>query len=390
MEQNASQRQDYLFQRYLQDTITEEEYAELWELLQHREQEELLSGRLQELWEAARHAPPLLGDAQWAEKFRKAKAARPAFAWRRLLPRVAAAVLILGAGASAYFLLRQKPAPAPAMAEIQQPAKKDLLPGGSKAVLTLADGTELVLDSAANGQVGTQGNISIVKLDSGRLAYQAPGTAPGEVVYNTLSTPRGGQFQLLLPDGSRAWLNAGSSIRFPNVFAGRERKVEVAGEVYFEVAADAQKPFVVQAAGARIDVLGTSFNVQAYENGRMATTLLTGSVKVSRNGASITLKPSQQALTTQEGTLQLVRNADLDEVMAWKNGLFWLNGTDMATLAKQLSLWYDVEIIIRGNISQRFTGTIPRNVKASRVFEVLQETGSLHYTIEDGRIIVSP
>ncbi|WP_119080210.1 FecR family protein [Chitinophaga alhagiae] len=389
MEQNASQRQDYLFQRYLQDTITEEEYAELWELLQHREQEDVLTGRLQELWEAARHAPPLLSHGQWAEKFRKAKAARPAAAWRRLLPRVAAAVLVLCVATGAYFALRQKPAQAPALAA-QQPHKKDLPPGGNKAILTLGDGTELVLDSAANGQVGTQGNISIVKLDSGRLAYRASGGHTGEVVYNTLTTPRGGQFQLLLPDGSRAWLNAGSSIRFPNVFTGRERKVDVVGEVYFEVAADAQKPFIVQAAGTRIDVLGTSFNVQAYENGSMATTLLTGSVRVTRNGASLTLKPSQQALATGSGELQLVRNADLDQVMAWKNGVFWLNGTDMASLARQLSLWYDVEIVIRGNISQRFTGTIPRNVKASRVFDVLQETGSLHYTIEDGRIIVSP
>ncbi|MBO9153697.1 FecR family protein [Chitinophaga sp. GCM10012297] len=388
MEQNASQRQDYLFQRYLQDTITGEEYAELWELLRRREEPGVLSGRLQQLWEAAHDAPPLLSDDQWAEKFHQAKNKRSAPLYRRLLPRVAAAVLILGA--AGYLVLRPKPAPAPALTAAQEHIIKDFPPGGNKAVLTLADGSELVLDSAANGRLSTQGNISIVKLDSGRLAYQPTGASPGEVVYNTLSTPKGGQFQLLLPDGSRAWLNAGSSIRFPNIFAGGERKVDITGEVYFEVEKDAQKPFIVQAGGTRIDVLGTSFNVQAYAGAPMTATLLTGRVKVSRNGASVTLRPYQQALAANDGDLRLVNHADLEEVMAWKNGLFWLNGTDMASLAKQLSLWYDVEIIIKGNISQRFTGTIPRNVNVSKVFEVLQETGSLQYTFENGRIIVTP
>lgn len=390
MEQNASSRQDYLFQRYLQDTITEEEYAELWELLQRREQKDVLNGRLHELWEAARDAPPVLKDEEWAEKFRKARSARPAFMYRKTLLRVAAAVLVIVMGAGAYLLTRQKETAAPADLAVQQPAKKDIPPGGNKAILTLADGSELVLDSAANGQVGRQGNISIVKLDSGRLAYQAGETAPAEMVYNTLKTPRGGQFQLLLPDGTRAWLNAGSSIRFPNIFAGAERRVDISGEVYFEVAADAQKPFIVNAGGTRIDVLGTNFNVQAYEGGQMATTLLRGSVRVTKGASSITLKPHQQAVALNGGELRLVRNADMDEVMAWKNGLFWLNGTDIHTLARQLSLWYDIEIVIEGNISQRFTGTIPRNVTVSKVFDVLQETGSLHYAIRDNRIIVSP
>jgi ferric-dicitrate binding protein FerR (iron transport regulator) len=389
MEQNASSRQDYLFQRYLQDTITEEEYAELWELLRHAEQKDVLNGRLQELWEAARDAPPLTTDAAWAEKFRQAKAAHRRLTYRKLLPYAAAAMLAVILGTGGYRLAQPRKA-AEAPLAVQQPVKKDLPPGGNKAVLTLADGTELVLDSAANGQVGRQGNIDIVKLDSGKLAYRAPATTTGEVVYNTLTTPPGGQFQLLLPDGSRAWLNAGSSIRFPNIFAGGERRVDITGEVYFEVAADAQQPFTVHAKGTRIDVLGTHFNVQAYEGSYIATTLLQGSVRVSNGAASLTLKPLQQALSVNGGGPRLMLHPDVEEVMAWKNGLFWLNGTDIHTLARQLSRWYNAEIVIKGNISQRFTGTIPRNVTVSKVFDVLQETGSLHYTIEHNRIIVTP
>ncbi|GEP98291.1 FecR family protein [Chitinophaga cymbidii] len=383
MQENSSSRLQHLFKLYLEGTITKDEYAELWELLQAAENRDGLSAPLQELWETTRDAPPLLKDEKWTEKLRHARTKQRDFFYRKL----AAAVLVLIFGAAGYLLLKDPERP---VTLVEEAGNADVRPGGNKAVLTLADGSTLVLDSASNGQVGQQGNVRIVKLDSGRLAYRGVNVAAREMVYNTLTTPRGGQFQLQLPDGSLAWLNAGSSIRFPNFFGDKERVVDVTGEVYFEIARDAQKPFIVHARGTRIDVLGTHFNIQAYDAEQVATTLLQGSVKVSRGAASMLLKPAQQALATENGGLQLVRDPDMDAVIAWKNGLFWLKDVDMPTLARQLSLWYDIDIVIQGHISQRFNGTIPRNVTVSRVFSVLQETGGLHYEIRDNRIIVSP
>src|SRR5690606_27897787 len=179
-------------------------------------------------------------DEKWTEKLRHARTKQRDFFYRKL----AAAVLVLIFSAAGYLLLKKPERP---VMLVKEAGKADVRPGGNKAVLTIADGSTLVLDSASNGQVGQQGNVRIVKLDSGRLAYRGVNVSAREMVYNTLTTPRGGQFQLQLPDGSLAWLNAGSSIRFPNFFGDKERVVDVTGEVYFEIARDAQKPFIVHA-----------------------------------------------------------------------------------------------------------------------------------------------
>ncbi len=267
--------------------------------------------------------------------------------------------------------------------------KNDVLPGGDKAILTLADGSTIVLDSAQNGALAQQGNTKVIKL-GGKLAYDPAGTSK-EVVYNTITTPRGGQYQVELPDGSQVWLNAASSLRFPTAFAGKERRVEISGEAYFEVAKNKAMPFVVSVNGAEVQVLGTHFNIMAYnEEKAVKTTLLEGSVRfVSGNNNSL-LKPGQQSQLSKEGQVKVISSVDVDEVMAWKNGMFNFKNADLETVMRQLSRWYDVDIEYQGEIKpKKFGGEIQRDLNLSEVLEGLKETG-IHFRIEGKKLIVLP
>jgi hypothetical protein len=271
----------------------------------------------------------------------------------------------------------------------------DVNPGGNKAVLTLANGTTVLLDSAHNGVLTSQGSAKITKVGSGLLAYtlQHPGNAgkqQQEVEYNTLTTPRGGQYQVVLPDGSKVWLNAASSIHYPTVFTGRQRKVQITGECYFEVAGNAAMPFIVEANNIEIHVLGTHFNIMAYNDEATTTaSLLQGLVKIVRGNTTLLLHPGQEAQVDGNGKVELVKDANMNEAVAWKDNLFWFENDDIQTVMRQLSRWYNVDIVIRGNIPDRFTGSIPRNITFSKVFEVLQKTGSIRFSIENEKVIVS-
>jgi transmembrane sensor len=278
--------------------------------------------------------------------------------------------------------------------------KNDVAPGGNKAILTLADGSSIVLDSASNGTLGQQGNIKIIKLDNGLLAYSVNGkqlTENDEAFYNTISTPRGGQYQITLADGTMVWLNAASSIRFPVLFTGTQRKVEITGEVYFEVAKNKTMPFKVKATSSEIEVLGTHFNVNAYEDeATTKTTLLEGSIKVSTtsfvsNTQTIKfLQPGQQASSSNDGKINILSNADLEETMAWKNGRFQFKSADLKLMLRQIARWYDVDVEYRGNVDLHFTGQLTRNENVSKVFEKLALTNEVHFKIEGRRIIVTP
>ncbi|HKC36823.1 MAG TPA: FecR domain-containing protein, partial [Chitinophagaceae bacterium] len=239
--------------------------------------------------------------------------------------------------------------------------KQDLGPGGSKAVLTLADGSQIILDSAANGHLASQGNTKVIKMD-GQLAYNASSDLrTTEVLYNTITTPRGGQYQIVLSDGSKVWLNAASSLRFPSTFVGNERKVELTGEGYFEVAKNATKPFKVNVAGKEeVLVLGTHFNINSYfDETTINTTLLEGKVKVTTIGSGVRtndprlLSPGQQLQLNINGQITLNTNPDLDQVMAWKNGIFNFDNSDLQMVLRQISRWYGVDIIYEGRIPQR-------------------------------------
>lgn len=274
--------------------------------------------------------------------------------------------------------------------------KNDAEPGHDGAILKLADGRTIILDSAANGALTTEGSTKIEKAGNGQLVYHtAAGKEQQQVLYNTLSTPRGRKFRLTLPDGSNVWLNAESSITYPSAFVSNERKVEITGEAYFEVTHNPAMPFKVKintspGNGGEVEVLGTHFNIMAYNDERsINTTLLEGAVKIIQGSKSSFLKPGQQAQLNNAGELKLISNANAEEAVAWKNGLFIFNGADIKTIMRQVSRWYDVEISYEKEISQTFSGTIPRTVNASKLFNYLELTRHVHFRIEGKKVIVT-
>ena len=307
--------------------------------------------------------------------------------YRKSWFKVAAAAVLL-IGAFAIYKLMGSSKPELPIAKIEN-TKQDIAPGGNKAILTLADGSTIILDSAANGKLTQQGNSNIVKLNNGQLAYNTLNEKPTEIVYNTISTPRGGQYQLTLADGSKVWLNASSSLRFPASFTGNERKVEITGEAYFEVAKNASMPFIVSAKGMNVEVLGTHFNINSYtDEAAIKTTLLEGAVKVSKGNAIQILSPGQQAQLNNVGQITVSKNADVDEIMAWKNGSFVFNSTDIENIMRQISRWYDVDVSFDGNISKElFSGIVSRTSKLSQVLKIMERAG-VKFKIEGKRIVV--
>ncbi|HET6768388.1 MAG TPA: FecR domain-containing protein [Chitinophagaceae bacterium] len=268
--------------------------------------------------------------------------------------------------------------------------KNDVSPGGDKAILTLADGSTIVLDEAKNGELAEQGNSKIIKLD-GKLSYDAVDKNPKEVVYNTISTPNGGQYRLELADGSLVWLNATSSIYFPTTFIGKERRIEITGEAYFEIAKNREMPFVVAVNGAEVQVLGTHFNINAYnDEDNVKTTLLEGSVKFVSGDNSNILKPGQQLQLAKNGALNVANDVNVDEVVAWKNGLFAFENATIEKVMRQFSRWYDVEIEYRGKTDDLFIAEMRRNIKLSDALRALELTGKVKFDIEGKKIIVMP
>ncbi|MBO9573892.1 MAG: FecR domain-containing protein, partial [Chitinophagaceae bacterium] len=272
--------------------------------------------------------------------------------------------------------------------------KNDFLPGTEKALLTLGDGTVINLDSASVGAIAKQGNTSVVKTGEGLIDYFPAGKEPQSITYNNMTTPRGGKYQLRLPDGTHVWLNAASSITYPVIFSGKERSVKITGEVYFEVAHDPSKPFRVHAADQELTVLGTHFNIKAYADEELlTTTLLEGkvSIKKATGTNSLILTPGQQAVTKPSTpSIALNKKANIEAAMAWKNGLFHFENADVKTVMQQLARWYDVEIVYEGRIpAKRFEGEIPMDAPASEVLAVL-EKNKIHFRINGKKIIVTP
>ncbi|MBC9909155.1 FecR family protein [Chitinophaga varians] len=296
----------------------------------------------------------------------------------------AAAMLAGLLAAGAYYFVHHSEIPARStIAKVS-----DVQPGGNRAILTLADGSHITLDSTGN-QVIRQGTAAVHQ-HNGSLQYEVngPETATG---YNQLSTPRQAQFRLVLADGTKVWLNAASSIRYPTAFTGKERSVEVTGEVYFEVAANVDQPFVVKVNHTAIQVLGTAFNINAYpEENYLSTTLVSGSIRVKTEKGSVLLQPGKAAAVMPDGSTT-VSAANLKAVMAWKNGFFWFENADIKTVMRQLARWYNIEVEFRGAMPRTtFSGEIERSLTLS---QVLQGLGSneLHYTFEhENKLVIQP
>ena len=253
----------------------------------------------------------------------------------------------------------------------------DIPPGGNRAMLTLGDGSTILLDSAVIGQLAEQAGTRVMKVDDGRLAYDSEGRKRAETIYNTITTPRAGQYELVLPDGSHVWLNAESSIRFPVFFSGSFRVVEITGEAYFEVAENREMPFRVSCGNTTVEVLGTSFNVRAYaDEGSVNTTLIEGSVQVASPVYQTTITPGQMALADIAGTISVQNDVDVDEIIAWKNGLFIFNSANIEQIMNQVSRWYDVDIEYKGEMSNKtFSGIVSRKSNVSQLLKIMEGAG---------------
>lgn len=272
---------------------------------------------------------------------------------------------------------------------------QDIPPGGHKATLTLADGKTITLNEAADGELAKEAGMVVRKAGNGQLVYEVSGQIDNAaaVTYNTISTPKGGTYQIILPDGSIVWLNAASTLRFPTSFASQmERKIELSGEAYFEVAKDVQHPFKVLTTKQEVQVLGTHFNISSYSDDQLVkTTLFEGSVKVKNlqdtEREVVILKPGQQSTIT--GGATTVSTVDLNDVLAWKNGVFVFNDESLESIMKKVSRWYDVDVVYEGvDKNKLFGGSVSRFDHVSKVLRQLELTGGVHFKVEEGRIIV--
>ena len=271
--------------------------------------------------------------------------------------------------------------------------KSSIIPGGDNAVLLLADGSKIVLNNASDGQIADQLGVKVVKTKSGELIYRfARNTNSKSVAVNTVITPRGGQYHLILVDGTEVWLNAASSIKFPTAFNGANRRVEISGEVYFEVAKNKNKPFIVHTDQSDIKVLGTHFNINAYDDEEyQRTTLLEGSIEIKRGNRKALLIPGQQAnINQQSDQINIQEVEDPDAIIAWKNGYFQFEKSDLQSVMRQISRWYDTDVSYNGAIpTKQYTGKIPRSVNAIKLIEMLSYSG-IHCNIEHNQITVNP
>jgi hypothetical protein len=300
--------------------------------------------------------------------------------------RVGVACIIGLLALTTYSVLEPSPTKETARISVsRKPVDVIQPPPGTKALLTLADGSIIVLDDKKNGFLTSQGNTKVLKFN-GKLVYNSADAKAAEVSYNTITTPAKGQYQIELPDGSLVWLNAGSSLHFPTAFVGKQRRVEVTGEAYFEVKKNVSMPFAVKVNNAEVQVLGTKFNVMAYKDETaLKTTLFSGEVKFVFGDNNSIIKPGQQTQLSKNGRIKVLSGIDLDEVIAWKNGMFDFQGADLVTVTRQLSRWYGVELIFDKKNDDIFYAKIPMDTKLKDALKALELTGKVRFVMEGRR-----
>jgi transmembrane sensor len=394
---SSNSRLSYLFNSYYNKTASKQETEELFQLLNTTSDEEV-AVFIREAWDNLQIEKPLFDSEKSFELLNRIlpKEAVPnnleeaivnnAMRWYSIFSKSLVAAILIFISVGTYFWLR--PASEP-KAKIVSNVFYDAPPGGNRAALTLANGKIITLDSLQNGIIVKMASFEVSKTKDGQLVYHVIENNTQKSGLNTLTTPRGGQYQIVLPDGSKVWLNAASSIKFPSVFKGKIREVELKGEAYFEVAKNAAMPFKVKSAHAQIEVLGTHFNVRAYPDEKvMKTTLVEGAVKITSGNLSNVLKPGEQAVLNGDNGMKVINDVDADVETAWKDGLFQFKDASIEEIMRQVALWYNLKISFEGEIPQRyFTGKISRNVKASEFLNMLNYTG-VKFKLESGNIIV--
>lgn len=382
-----------ILRRYNKGTATKEEVELVetyYDLILARSKSEIVSSGNRNL------EPDMeLIDQIWSAIRRGGETRMRSFRGHTVWKAAALIAILIGVGTVLYRMERQDVIAGKTADRSVDNKIKQIRPGKNIAVLTLANGKIVFLDSASDGSLAQQGGTHITKLNNGQLVYKFTATnkdrADTKPVYNTLSTPRGGQYELVLPDGTKVWLNAASSLHFPAAFTGDTRAVELKGEGFFDVAPDARKPFVVRVGGVNVHVLGTRFNVNSYEGeGDIRTTLEDGSVSVTGGGKSVILKPGQDAGFNETTGEIRVSTVNVASVIAWKDGLFYFDNTNIREIMDQVSRWYDAEIIYKTTTldHKSYSGKLPRYSEVDALLKLLEMTGTVHFQVKGHTITV--
>lgn len=388
-----------LLEAYITEKLSAEDKTLFFSLLDQKEHAAELEKFMQEDWETGRYEQEedtrlrSLITQYVHDKIDETQTTTPDHrvhflksAWFRY---AAAALIVLTIGAYLWNNTQRKTSVTSQEKEMAtQPEKAP--PAATLAAITLSNGEKIEVDNVMNGMIATQGNVQIEKTKDGRIVYKGV-TAGMQTQYNTFTVPRGSRIaSIVLNDGSKVWLNAASSLTYPVAFKAGERRVEITGEAYFEVAKDPSRRFIVKSEKATIEVLGTHFNVNAYpDENATKVSLLEGSIVVNNKTSKMMIRPGQQ-VESVNGILIINRSADMDQVMAWKNGAFNFSKADLPSVMRQLSRWYDVEIEYEGDFSNRvFSGKISRDINLSDLLDGLQKM-NVHFRMEGKKLIVQP
>lgn len=383
-------RLDYLYHRYIEETCTEAERTELFSIIEANPEDPEIAALLDGTWnkiktaelQSLHNADGMLDQILSQRK----RMANKKISWYRA---ISAASIAIALSAAVYFYTSRNSA-----TDQRTETVINIAPGTNKATLTLANGEVITLDNATEGEIARQAGTVISKTPDGHLNYNIAedqkDQSTGSLAYNTIATPRGGQYQVNLPDGTKIWLNAASSLQYPAAFKGKQRRVELSGEAYFEVAKDKEHPFIVVTGQQEVQVLGTHFNINSYaDEGATKTTLLEGSVRVSVLGPAkdgSILKPGQQAALL--GNTLNVYAVDTEETVAWKNGYFQFNEADLGSIMRQLSRWYNIDVAFESKPSaDLFHFKVPRNISLTDLQKIF-ETNGINFKIEGRKLIV--
>ena len=393
-------RSEFLLEKFFENTCTKRELEELLIIAENAESENDFANAMKKHWATPGNIHTISADklsTKFLDLMENARSmdsekVRPSNVKRmsKILSYAAAVIILCLLSISTYYYYNHREADKIVENIPVQHESNEILPGGNKAILTLSNGQVIDLTNSQNGTLLSQANTTIEK-SNGLLSYSTENNKTSEMIFNTISTPNGGQYQLILSDGTKVWLNAASSLKYPISFQGTERKVELTGEAYFEVAPDKSKPFRVASNDQEVLVLGTHFNINAYGNEESSqTTLLEGSVKVTIHQNARLLKPGQQARVFPSNEIKIVNDVETDAVIAWKNEKFQFVKADIRTVMRQIERWYDVTVEYQADISTHFGGSISRNVNLEQVLTILQQTDKVRFEVKGKKIIVLP
>jgi len=394
----SHQQLEELYGRYLRNQCTRDELQILINELGEESsafQQEKITQLFDQTWDGLKAEPGKypIKNLSFPDDMRSKIVAFPSHGKRRFALYAAAAVFLIVASCAVilYSLYTPNDVHKTAIAKTTLP---QITPGKDRAVLTLADGKTIDLNGAANGEISRSGNISITKQKNGELVYTVSNGQTGnknELAYNTISTPKGGQYKIVLPDGTGVWLNAASSLKYPTAFKGKERHVELNGEAYFEVAKNKDLPFTVTANEVNVKVLGTHFNIMAYKDEpSVNTTLLEGSVMLNANNKQALLVPGQQGIAAKNSEQIELKTVNVEDAVAWKNQYFSFRKESIESVMRKIERWYDVEVKYQGDMKGKVLGgSISRSENIQELLDNLELTGIVKFKIEGRTIIVT-